>query len=257
MSDVHVQDLFDLGGRVAIVTGGNGGLGKGMALVLSEAGAKVVIAARDEGKSDAALQELGADPMSVTTDVASEEDVSSMVRRCIEVYERVDILVNNAGTNIRRSPQDYSIDEWDHVLDVNLRGAFLCSREVYPHMKAVGGGKIINVGSMAALFGSDVVAPYAASKGGMVQLSKSLAIAWAKDNIQVNAVLPGWFDTALTSPIAKHDPDRHSRISDRIPASRWGAPQDLQGVTLLLASRASDYITGAVISVDGGYSAMG
>ena len=255
MHHLEVHELFDLTGRTAIVTGGNSGLGKGMALALAAAGARVVIAARKAERSAEAVREIGPDAIAVTTDVASEADVSRMAERCLEAFGSIDILVNSAGTSIARKPQDYTAEEWDRVMNVNLRGAFLCSRAAYPHMKAVGGGKIINVGSMASWFGSDVVASYAASKGGLVQLSKSLALAWAKDNIQVNTLLPGWFETPFTAPIAQHDPERHRRITERIPAGRWGTPQDLRGVTLLLASRASDYITGAIVPVDGGYSA--
>jgi 2-deoxy-D-gluconate 3-dehydrogenase len=155
---------------------------------------------------------------------------------------------------MRKKPQDYTLEEWDQIMHVNLRSAFLCSREVYPHMKDHGGGKIINIGSMTSIFGSDWAASYSASKGGLVQLSRSLALAWAEDNIQVNSILPGWFRTDLTDAIPQRDPERYRHISERIPAGRWGNPLDLRGVVVFLAGSASDYVTGAAIPVDGGYS---
>ena len=209
--------LFDLTGRVAIVTGGNGGLGKGIALGLATAGADIVIAARNEQKSAEASAEiaaLGVKTLPIKTDVTVEKETKVMVaanRR--HLWQRVDILVNNAGIAIRRPPEEYSLEEWDQVLQTNLRSAFLCSREVYPHMKGAGGGKIINVGSMTSIFGSDWVASYSASKGGVVQLARSLALAWAKDNIQVNSLLPGWFTTDLTAAIPQQDPQRYEQIT--------------------------------------------
>ena len=142
------------------------------------------------------------------------------------------------------------------MLDINLKGAFLCSRQVYPQMAGAGGGKIINIGSMTSIFGSDWVASYSASKGGMVQLTKSLALAWAKDGIRVNAILPGWISTDLTAYIKERQPERVRSINSRIPAGHWGEPEDLAGVAVFLASAASDYVTGAAIPVDGGYSAF-
>ena len=252
------DQLFELGGKVAIVTGGNGGLGLGMALGLAGAGANILVAARDAGKTAQALpsiQALGVQARGLSVDVAEEGDIERMVAEAVESFGRVDILVNNAGIAVRKQPQDISVAEWDRVLDVNLRSVFLASKAVYPHMKAQGGGKIINIGSMFSLFGSDWVSPYAASKGGVVQLTKSLAVAWAGDNIQVNAILPGWFVTGLTESIPAQDPDRYNLISRRIPTGRWGRPEELQGAAVFLASAASDYVTGAVLAIDGGYSA--
>ena len=251
--------LFELGGKVAIVTGGNGGLGLGLALGLAGAGADILVAARDAGKTARALpgiQALGVRAAGLPVDVAEEADIKRMVAEAIESFGRVDILVNNAGIAVRKQPQDISVAEWDRVLDVNLRSVFLASKAVYPHMKEQGGGKIINIGSMFSLFGSDWVSPYAASKGGVVQITKSLAVAWAGDNIQVNAILPGWFVTDLTESIPAQDPARYELISRRIPTGRWGQPEELRGAAVFLASAASDYVTGAVLAVDGGYSAM-
>ena len=255
-----MDQLFDLRGRVAIVTGGNGGLGLAMALGLAGAGADIAVAARNAEKTTLALSQIEAQGVKATgiaTDVSQEADIQRMVGDTLDVLGRVDILVNNAGMVVRREPQDITAEDWDQVLDVNLRAAFLASKEVYPHMKSQGGGKIINIGSMFSIFGGGGSgAAYSSSKGGLVQLSKSLAVAWAKDNIQSNAILPGWFVTDLTADIPVVQPERYELISRRIPTQRWGRPEELQGTVVYLASPASDYVTGAVITVDGGYSVM-
>ncbi|MCY4366787.1 MAG: glucose 1-dehydrogenase [Chloroflexi bacterium] len=257
---MNIQELFDLSGKVAIVTGGNGGLGLGMARGLAGAGANVVVAARDQEKTDEAvaeLEKLGIRSLGLKVDVTQEQEIQKMVSDTVDAFGRVDILVNNAGTVVRKTPDQTSTAEWDLVQDVNLRSSFLASREVYPHMKEKGGGKIIGIGSMYSLFGGGGSgAPYSASKGGVVQLSKSLAVAWAKDNIQSNAILPGWFMTTLTSDIPVNQPERYQMISGRIPTGRWGDVDELQGTVVFLSSKASDYVTGAVITVDGGYSVM-
>ena len=250
---------FDLTGKSAIVTGGNGGIGLGIARGLAAAGASVAVAARDEDKTRAAVAELratGATAVGVSVDVADEASVADAVARAADALGGADILVNNAGIGIRKPPQDYSADEWRRVIAVNLDGAFLCSREVYPHMKRAGGGKIINIGSMTSVFGSDWVASYSASKGGVVQLTKSLAVAWAADNIQVNAILPGWIHTDLTAPIRQNFPERYEYIRSRIPNGRWGEPNEMGGAATFLASAASDYVTGASLPVDGGYTSF-
>ena len=251
------NELFDLSGKVAIVTGGNRGLGLGMALGLAKAGANIVVGGRDEARTSqavATIKALGVDATGVAVDVAQESDIVRMTAHAVGAFGKVDILVNNAGIALRRPPQDLTAGEWDQVLDVNLRSAFLASREVYPYLKEQGGGKIINIGSMFSLFGSDFAPPYSVSKGGLVQLTKSLAVAWAMDNIQVNALLPGWFVTELTEGIPSNDPARYELINQRIPAGRWAQPEELQGAAIFLASSASNYVTGAVLTVDGGYS---
>jgi 2-dehydro-3-deoxy-D-gluconate 5-dehydrogenase len=254
-----MTSVFDLSGRVAVVTGGNGGIGLGMARGLAEAGATVVIAARNAAKSAAAEAELhaaGARVAVVEVDVLDAVSIRAMTNAAAERFGRVDILVTNAGTNIRKPPEQYSLEEWSMVLDINLRGTFLCAQAVYPHLVRAGGGKIITIGSMTSLFGASFAAPYSASKGGTVQLTKALATAWAKDNIQVNAVLPGWIDTELTQRARHEVSGLHERVEARTPAGRWGRPTDLAGVAVFLASRASDFVTGAAIPVDGGYSAQ-
>jgi 2-deoxy-D-gluconate 3-dehydrogenase len=245
---------FDLTGKVAIVTGGNGGIGYGIAQGLAASGARIVVAARNTEKNARAvamLQELGADAMEIAADVQDEGSVRAMVRATIEAFGQINILVNNAGINIRKVPQEYTLEEWQRVMNTNLTGVFLCAREVYPHMVAAGGGKIINIGSMTSVFGSSVAPAYSASKGGVVQFTKSLALFWAQDNIQVNAILPGWIHTELT---ASSSPERYNAIKARIPHGRWGEPDELAGAAVFLASRASDYVTGIALPVDGGYT---
>ena len=251
------QSQFDLTGKVAVVTGGNGGIGLGIAMGLAGAGANIVVAARSVEKTAQALEDiraLGVEAHGITVDVTQEPAIQRMVTNTIDHMGRLDILVNNSGIAIRAQPQELTAAQWDSVMDVNLRAAFLASKEVYAHMVSAGGGKIINVGSMYSLFGSDWGAPYAASKAGLVQLTKSLAVAWAKDNIQVNAVLPGWFVTDLTRGIPNADPERYENINRRIPTGRWGEPSELGGAAVFLASAASNYVTGSVLAVDGGYS---
>ena len=251
------MSMFDLTGRVAVVTGGNGGIGLGMAKGLAAAGAAVVLAARNAEKAEAAVAELGGKSVFIALDVADEAACREMIARVAERSGRLDVLVNNAGTSIRKPPQNYTAAEWHAVLETNLTGAFLCSQAAHPIMKGSGGGKMINIGSMFALFGSGYAAPYAASKGALVQLTKSLAVAWAEDNIQVNAVLPGWIDTELTRDARRQVAGLHERVLARTPAGRWGVPEDLAGIAVFLASAASDFITGAAIAFDGGFSAMG
>jgi 2-deoxy-D-gluconate 3-dehydrogenase len=254
------MDLFDLHGKVAIVTGGNGGLGRGMAWGLAKAGANIVIAARDQGKTAATAAELrdtcGVQVLELRVDVCQEEDVQAMVEQTMHTFGHLDILINNAGTNIRKAAEELTATDWQTVIDTNLRSTFVCSQAVYASMVRSHGGKIINNGSMFSLFGGSHVLAYAASKGGVVQLTKSLAVAWAKDNIQVNAILPGWLHTDLTHSAMQQLPDLYDRILARTPQGRWGEPEDLAGAAVFLASRASDFVTGVVLPVDGGYSVM-
>ena len=254
-----MSKAFDLDGRVALVTGGNGGIGLGMATGLAQAGAALLVAGRNAGKNAAAvkaLRALGVEAAALEADVTQQAACQALVEAALARFGRLDILVNNAGTNIRKQPQDYTLEEWKSVLDTNLTSAFLCSQAAYPALLKAGGGKIINIGSMLSIFGAAFAGPYGASKGGMVQLTKSLASAWAKDNIQVNAVLPGWIDTELTRGARRDIPGLHQRVLARTPAGRWGDPADFGGIAVFLAGSASDFITGAAIAVDGGYSSQ-
>jgi 2-deoxy-D-gluconate 3-dehydrogenase len=252
--------LFDLSGRVAIVTGGNGGIGLGMAKGMAAAGATVVVAGRDAAKNEAAIKELqglGATATAVPVDVLKEESCRALISETVKRHGRLDILVNNAGMSIRKQPDQYTLPEWHQVIDTNLTSAFLCSHAAYPAMKQVGQGKIINIGSMMSIFGASFAMAYAASKGGIVQMTKAMATAWAKDNIQINAILPGWIDTALTQRARQEVPHLHESVLRRTPAARWGTPSDFAGIAVFLAATASDFVTGAAITVDGGYSVQG
>jgi len=251
------MNYFDLSGRVALVTGGNGGIGLAHGRGFAMHGANVMVAGRNTEKNAAAvkaLQELGGEADSLVVDVGDEQSCRDMIEQTVARFGRLDILVNNAGTSVRKQPQDITLEEWRLVQDVNLTSAFICCQAAYPHMCAVGGGKIINIGSMMSLFGASFAAPYASSKGGIVQLTKSLACSWAKDNIQVNTVLPGWIDTELTRQAREQVDGLYERVLSRSPTGRWGVPEDHVGTAVFLASKASNFVTGASIPVDGGYS---
>jgi 2-deoxy-D-gluconate 3-dehydrogenase len=254
------SQLFDLKGKVAIVTGGNGGIGLGMARGLAAAGADVAVVGRNEEKSKAAVADLSArdvKAISVATDVTDKQAVARMVEQVTRELGRIDILINNAGINIRKPPHALEIEEWGTVIDTNLTSAFLCSKAVYPAMKAAGGGKVINIGSMMSIFGASFSPAYAASKGGIVQFTRACACAWAADNIQANAILPGWIDTDLTKRARVEINGLHERVLARTPAARWGAIDDFAGIAVFLASPASDFVTGTAIPIDGGYSIVG
>ncbi len=254
------MNMFTLSGKVAVVTGGNGGIGLGMARGLAQAGASIVVAGRNAQKSAQAvkeLQALGAKAIALEVDVTDEQSCCQLIADAVSKMGRLDILVNNAGTNIRKQPQEYSIAEWRQVLDTNLTSAFVCSNAAYPHMKQAGAGKIINIGSMMSIFGASFSTVYAATKGGIVQMARSMASAWAADNIQVNCVLPGWIDTELTQGARRDVQGLHDRVLARTPAARWGVPGDFSGIAVFLASPASDFVTGTAIPVDGGYSIQG
>jgi 2-deoxy-D-gluconate 3-dehydrogenase len=252
--------IFDLTGKVAIVTGGNGGIGRGMARGLADAGAAIAIVGRTAEKSNAAAAELkqsGARAIAISADVTDKAAVDAMIARTQSEFGRIDILVNNAGINIRKPPHVLALEEWDSVIKTNLTSAFLCSQAAYPAMKQAGGGKIINIGSMMSIFGASFAPAYAASKGGIVQFTRSCAVAWASDNIQCNAVLPGWIDTELTQNARREVDGLHDKVLARTPAARWGASDDFAGIAVFLSSAASDFVTGTAIPVDGGFSIQG
>ena len=248
---------FDLSGKVAIVTGGNGGIGLGMARGLARAGASIIIAGRNKTKSDEAVRDveaLGAKALAFAVDVTDKTAVADMVEATLKAFGRLDILINNAGMSVRDPAHKLSLDDWHTVIDTNLTSAFICSKAVYPAMKQIGGGKIINIGSMMSIFGASFAPAYAASKGGIVQFTKSIALSWAVDNIQANAILPGWIDTALTKNAREQIPGLNENVLNRTPAKRWGNIDDMAGTAVFFASSASDFVTGTAIPVDGGYS---
>jgi len=249
-----------LEGRVAVVTGGNGGIGLGMAKGMASIGASIVVAGRNADKAADAvkqLQAMGAEATFIPVDVSEDKSCADLIAASAAHFGRLDILINNAGINNRKQPDEYEMSEWREVLDVNLNSAFACCQAAYPEMQKAGGGKIINIGSMYSLFGGAYTVPYAASKGGIVQMTKGLAAAWAKDKIQVNAVLPGWIDTELTQNARRVVDGLHDNVLRRTPAGRWGDINDMAGIAAFLASPGSDFVTGTAIPVDGGYAVLG
>jgi 2-deoxy-D-gluconate 3-dehydrogenase len=231
-----------------------------MAEGMARAGAAIVVGARSAAKNEAAvarLAGLGAKAVAIPTDLRDEASCRALIDGAVARFGRLDILVNNAGMSYRKAPQDYTMAEWNEVIATNLTAAFVCAHAAYPHFRDVGGGKIINVGSLMSVFGSSFAVAYGASKGGLMQLGKSLACAWGKDNIQVNTILPGWIDTDLSRGARRDIPGLSDRVLQRTPAGRWGTPEDFAGLAVYLASPASEFVTGAAISIDGGYGALG
>ncbi len=250
------MDEFDLKGEVALVTGGNGGIGRGIAVGLARAGADLIIAGRNEAKTAAVCAEiaaLGRRGLGVRCDVSRRADLDAAVQRARDAFGKLSIVVANAGIAVRGAPQALSEEDWLRVLGTNLNGVFFAAQAAYPALTANGGGKVITIGSEYSLFGSPTVPSYSASKGGVVQLTKSLAVAWAKDNIQVNCIIPGWVRTDLTAPVIA-DRESYERIVGRTPARRFAEPEELACAAVFLASRASNFVTGQNLVVDGGYS---
>ena len=251
------MSLFDLTGRVALVTGGNGGIGLGMARGLAESGARVIVTGRDAAKNAGAIAELGKGAAAFQADLTAPGAAEKLVGDLVTLAGRLDILVNNAGTNIRKRPEIVTDEEWATVLDINLTSLMRLTRAAYPALKASGHGRVINVGSMLSIFGMPFAPAYGASKGAVVQYTKSLASAWAADGITANAILPGWIDTALTRQARIDVPTLHDGVLARTPAKRWGDPKDFAGIAAFLASDAAAFVTGTAIPVDGGYSTQG
>ena len=255
-----MQTSFDLTGRVGLVTGGNGGIGLGFARGLARAGAAVMVAGRDAAKNAAAVAELkalGAEADAVVVDVTDEASINAMVAATVARFGRLDVLVNNAGINIRNRPEAYDLADWHKVIATNLTSAMLASKAAHPHLKAGGHGRVINNGSMLSIFGLPLHIAYASSKGGVVQLTKSLAVAWAADGITVNCILPGWIDTDLTRKARSDMPGLNDNVMARTPKGRWGSPADFEGIAAFLGSDASAFVTGVAIPVDGGFSVHG
>jgi 2-deoxy-D-gluconate 3-dehydrogenase len=246
---------FDHSGRAAVVTGGNGGIGLGMARGLAKAGPNVAIAGRNAEKNAAAvgeLQALGARVLAIEADVTVEQDCRRLVEVTAARFGRLDILVNNAGIALRKRPEDYTAHDWHLVIDSNLTSAFLCSRAAYPHMTKAGGGKIINIGSILATMSAPFAVAYSASKGGIVP--DDACAGHRLGPRKVSALLPGLINTELTDNAPREVDGLADRVSARTAPGRWGEPEDFEAVTVLLAGSGSQYITGAAIPVDGGYS---
>jgi NAD(P)-dependent dehydrogenase (short-subunit alcohol dehydrogenase family) len=255
---VNVKALFDLSGRVAIVSGGSMGLGRQMAEGLAEMGADLVLCARKKERCETAAEELrslGAEALALACDVKDQTAIQAVVDTTLAKFGRIDILVNNAGTSWGAPIEDMTIEQWDKVLDTNLTGTFLFSQAVSKAMIAQKSGKIINIASVAGLGGASAemqAIGYHASKGGVIAFTKDLACKWAPHNIQVNAIAPGWFPTHMSQWIIEH---RKDSLLAKIPAGRFGSDCDLKGAAVFLASDASAYVTGHVLVVDGGQTA--
>ena len=252
--------MFNLKDKVALVTGGNGGIGLGIAKGFIGSGASVVLAARTRSKLDSAFSEInesgfGDRVLALECDVTDRSSIQTALDTSVAQFGGLDIVVNNAGTNKRaEEPHLLSEEDWQDVIDTNLTSMHSVTSLAFPLLKERGGGKIINIGSMTSIFGSPYASAYAASKGGVVQYTKSCAIAYAKYNVQVNAILPGWIVTEMTDDFGRLFPDRYAAIEGRTPAGRWGQPNDLAGTAIYLASEASQFVSGVSIPIDGGYS---
>ncbi|GIX06365.1 MAG: 2-deoxy-D-gluconate 3-dehydrogenase [Candidatus Poribacteria bacterium] len=256
---MSVLDRFRLDGRVALITGGSKGLGECMAQGLAEAGANVAITSRhlDECRATAEriAQATGREVLPLQGDVTNEADVQATVAATLERFGQIDILINNAGTNVRDATLELSVEDWQRVLDVNLTGCFLYAKAVLPHMVARKYGRIINMSSIFGVVGFPARSPYTASKGGLLNMTRTWALEFAKDGITVNAICPGPFDTPMNRPL-KNNPEAYQAFVSRIPMGRWGQLEELASVAVFLASDASSYITGAAILVDGGWTAQ-
>jgi NAD(P)-dependent dehydrogenase (short-subunit alcohol dehydrogenase family) len=251
-----ILDQFKLNGKTALIVGGNRGLGLAMAKALAEAGASISIAARDE-KTNKESQEIiksnyGVDCISFQCDVCSEEDIKNAVAGTHSHFGRIDILINSAGINIRGKIEDLSVDDFNKVQQVNVTGTWIASREVAPIMRKNGYGRIINIGSMLSVTAIAERTPYASSKGAVLNLTRALAMEFAKDGINVNAMLPGPFATDLNLPLL-NDPEKYQAFISKIPLGRWAEPHEIGGLALYLASPASGFVTGAGFSIDGGW----
>jgi NAD(P)-dependent dehydrogenase (short-subunit alcohol dehydrogenase family) len=251
------MDLFDLRGKRALVTGGSKGLGRAMAAGLARAGAELALCARDPDHLAAARSEmraLGGRAEAFEMDVRSRESVRRAVDAAVAALGGVDILVNDAGVNVRKPVLELAEEEWDLVLDTNLKGYFLVAQAVAPQMLARGAGKVINVSSIFGAVGMPNQVAYASSKGGVDMLTKVMALEWAQKGVQVNAIAPAYFDTPFVAAL-RNDPERYRFLVERTPMGRFGRPEELVGTVVYLASSASDFVTGQTLYVDGGWTA--
>jgi len=252
--------MFDLTGKVAVVTGGASGIGLGIAQGMVAAGARVALLGRDAEKGRRALAALpggSSNGRFIQADITKHGECVEAIEQAERHFGSLHILVNNAGMNIRKQGHELTVEDWHRIVDTNLSGAHFCAQAIHGALVRAGGGKIVNIGSMLSLFGTTYGSAYAASKGGIVQLGKAWAVEWAPHNIQVNTLLPGWIETELTAEAKRLFPDLEHAVLSRTPQGRWGKPQDLAGIAVALCSSACDFVTGAVIPVDGGYSVQG
>ena len=249
-----VLSKFNLEGKVAIVTGSGRGLGKAMAVSLAEAGADVVVTARSfeqVRETSQEVEKLGRKCLAVKTDVTSKEDVDALIRKTLDQFGSIDILINNVGMAIVKDLMNTSPEEWQKQIDTNLTSAYLCCRAAGKHMLEKGSGKVVNVATVAGVRGKWKMSGYGASKAGVIQLTKTLAIEWARYNVMVNCIIPGIFYTSATKSVLDDDKMREIRTR-KVPLKRIGEPEDIGPLAVFLSSAASDFITGAVIPIDGG-----
>lgn len=251
-------DMFKLEGRVALVTGGNRGLGMAMAMALAEAGADVVVTSRDEQRAKESAAAIAATTgrrtLGLAVDVTDAAQVNAMVEATVKTFGRVDILVNNAGTNVRKPIEEFDEASWDLVQNTNLKAPFLCSRAVARYMKEQQYGRVINVASMLGMTALPERGAYCSSKGGVIQLTKVMALEWAAHNITVNALCPGPIATEINIPVLSN-PQANQFFLDHIALHRWGKPEEVGGAIIFLASQASSFMTGSALVIDGGWTA--
>ena len=254
--DKTIENLFNLNGKVAIVTGTSRGLGKAMAIALAKAGANIVgVGVSDMSETKEETQKIGRQFLEIKADLTNTKSVDKIVSETVKKFGGIDILVNNSGTIRREDAINYKEKDWDDILNLNLKTLFFLSQKVAKQfMKQETGGKILNIASMLSFQGGIRVPAYTASKSGVMGLTKALANEWAKYNINVNAIAPGYMATDNTKQI-REDEKRSQEILDRIPSGRWGTPEDLAGAVVFLASKASDYVNGHTLAVDGGWLA--
>lgn len=259
MSDVHDFDRFDLRGRVALVTGSTRGIGHAIARELASQGARLVVTSRSQMDCESFAEDLrglGVEVLAHASDVTSRPSLQSLVEAAVATFGRIDILVNNAGTAITKPAEDLTDEDWDRVIDVDLKGVFLASVTVGKTMIAQHSGKIVNIASMLGLVGDKQILPYCVAKGGVIQMTRALALEWAKHNIQVNALCPGYVMTAMNEETLKTNERVYGHILDRTPMRRLAEVEELTGAVRFLASAASDYMTGQTLVIDGGWTAQ-
>ena len=252
-----MNTLFSLNNKTVLVTGASRGIGQQLAVAMAEAGAFVICSSSKPGGSDETIEQIsqmGGKAIGLFADLSNRRELENMVGLALSNYGHIDVLLNNGGTIARYPAIDYPLDEWDRVLEVNLTAAFRLSQLVAKGMMENGGGKIVNIASMLSFSGGITVPAYTASKHGIAGITRALANEWAKYNIQVNAIAPGYIRTDNTQKL-QEDPVRNAEITARIPAGRWGDPADLAGAAIFLSSAASNYVNGTILTVDGGWMA--